>query len=910
MGFSNFWSIFEHPDIFFGGSLPTRQIHYPASMPNGSSSSKHKPPYLLIDYNNVFMKASLHDFGNVLINDVYIDRLWNAILSSGFKIRIIFDGAHNSERALIKLMRMHGKISNALRATTIDESTFDDMEFDASLQVAKGTFNDLLAYYEEKDQKIDVKCITAEQEADTVIRQMCRELVGKKESVCVFSGDASLILGVPSAVYVLSPARFFINEIGKIEGPCLTVGSVLAALNAFIFANYRFLNPSGFKLDSESLCLVAALLGGEEVRSTVDPACSPYQLVDAVSTFLFQRRVMAQSDPWYPSNPRLLISACVLVLAWRQHLRIFKDVAPHEVPNPVRYVGHLSTLLTGVTKALGDAIRGNNNNTPPRIFSITKLNPDGIYKLSNGILSQINEGAVMRLIAKRLDEIMDLCSSATVKGSSMVLYKALWPVYTATFEPVEENTEEILRPFLSYINQLSRWTSANKPSGVSVQEDTDPIQQPLIDTTSAEAFNTWMMTHCPSSPSKLKSTKSISYHYWKASIIRNPAQKGILDRFDASSLSASILSTGAFPASGCIAADTSGRVLAWEVRPDAQSFRDDQCDPTYPWQSSGGPLVNLHARYLTLCSGTTEVGLLNVFGVNAEFGQHLLGSLTSFWTKAYQMQSRRSTHRSVESLLSAPAIGASTVVVLLQVIATCWLPKLIEKASGEDNTACENLIAFIADALVEALTLSPLFAVGLFSRMEDSLSDITAATQCFKAWSKRWNQLLVLSKNSLSSAPVGSLVDARWTEVVDLLLSELVDHHLGENRITFSGWFDATGVCTVLRLKSASNKSVLEVDAMRKELGIISSGYTALMDQMMTIKGSCRALLDDLMNSFRESHKHGHRKQINRPTHKNSNSNINKNSNSNSNKNSNKSSNNKLIPDLSAQMQRLQMEDA
>lgn len=858
MGFSNFWSIFEHPDIFFGRSLSTRQIHYSESMPSGS-----RQPYLLIDYNNVFMKASLHDFGNVLINDIFIDRLWNAILSSGFKIRIIFDGAHNSERALVKLMRMHGNISNALRATTLDESTFDDMEFDASLQVAKRTFNDLLADYEEQ-KIIDVECITAQQEADTVIRQMCRELVGKKESVCVFSGDASLILGVPSAVYVLSPDRFFINEVGKIEGPCLTVGSILAALNSFIFANYRFLHPAKSKLDSESLCLVAALLGGEEVRSTVDPACSPYQLVDAVSTFLFQRRVMAHSDPWFPSNPRLLISACVLVLAWRQHLSIFEDVSPQKVPNPVRYVRHLSTLLTGVVKALGDAVRG--ISSPLRIFSITKLNPDGIYKLSNGILSQINEAAVIRLIAKRLDEIMDLCSSPTAKGSPMVLYKAIWPVYTASFEPVEENTEEILHPFISYVKQLSRW------KGASVQGH---LMQPTIDITSAEAFNTWMKTQCPSSPSKLMSSKSITYLCWKASIVRKPSKES-LERFDAHSLSASILSTGAFPASGCIAADGSGRVLAWDVRPDAQSFRDDQCNPTYRWQSSGSPLLDLHVRYLTLRSGT--VGLLSVFGVDAVLGQHLLQSVTNFWTTAYQMQSRHVTQQCVDSLLSAPDIGASTVVVLLQVIGTCWLPKLI--AAG----TAENLKAFIADALVEALTLSPLFALGLFSRMQDSLSDITASTQCFRAWSNRWNQLLVLSKNSLSSAPVGSLADARWTEVVDLILSKMIDHvpaslsHLG-NMIAFSGWFDATGVCTVLRLKSATNKSVLDVDAMRKELGIISSGHNALVVQMTIIKCNCRALLDDLMNSFQESHKY-----------------------------SNKNKNN-LIPDLSAQMQQLQMED-
>jgi hypothetical protein len=887
MGFSNFWSIFEHPDIFFGRSLPTRQIHYSESMPSGS-----KQPYLLIDYNNVFMNASLHDFGNVLINDVYIDRLWNAILSSGFKIRIIFDGAHNSERALIKLMRMHGNISNALRATTLDESTFDDMEFDASLQVAKCTFNDLLADYEE--QKIDVESITAQQEADTVIRRMCRELVGKKESVCVFSGDASLILGVPSAVYVLSPDRFFINEVGKIEGPCLTVGSILAALNAFIFANYRFLHPAKSKLDSESLCLVAALLGGEEVRSTVDPACSPYQLVDAVSTFLFQRRVMAHSDPWFPSNPRLLISACVLVLAWRQHLNIFEDVSSHMVPNPVRYVRHLSTLLTGIVKALGDDVRG--ITSPLRIFSITKLNPDGIYKLSNGILSQINEAAVIRLIAKRLDEIMDLCTSPTAKGSPMVLYKAKWPVYIASFEPVEENTEEILRPFISYVKQLSRWASTSSSAAAAVNEQKGASaqghpMQPTIDVTSAEAFNTWMKTQCPSSPSKLMSSKSITYLCWKASIVRKPSKES-LERFDVHSLSASILSTGAFPASGCIAADGSGRVLAWDVRPDAQSFRDDQCDPTYPWQSSGGPLLDLRVRYVTLRSRT--VGLLSVFGVNAVLGHHLLQSVTSFWTTAYQMQSRRVTQQSVGSLLAAPDIGASTVVVLLQVIATCWLPKLIE-ATGEGTA--ENLKSFIADALVEALTLSPLFALGLFSRMENSLSDITAATQCFRAWSNRWNQLLVLSKNSLSSAPVGSLADARWTEIVDLLLSKLIDHvpaslsHLG-NMIAFSGWFDATGVCTVLRLKSATNKSVLDVDAMRKELGIISSGHNALVDQMMTIKGNCRALLDDLMNSFRESHKYGHMRQIDRTSYKNNNK------------------NNNLIPDLSAQMQRLQMEDA
>ena len=118
--------------------------------------------------------------------------------------------------------------------------------------------------------------------------------------------------------------------------------------------------------------------------------------------------------------------------------------------------------------------------------------------------------------------------------------------------------------------------------------------------------------------------------------------------------------------------------------------------------------------------------------------------------------------------------------------------------------------------------------------------------------------------------------------------------------IAFSGWFDATGVCTVLRLKSATNKSVLDVDAMRQELGIISSGYsiTVLSDLMMTIKVNCRALLDDLMNSFQPSQKYG------RPTHKG------KNKNSIINSSNSKLNSSELIPDLSAQMQRLQMEDA
>jgi len=866
MGFSNFWSIFQHPDIFFGRPLPTRQLHYSAS----SASNGSRQPYLLIDYNNVFMKASLHDFGNVLINDVFIDRLWNAILSSGFKIRIIFDGAHNPDRALVKLMRMHGTISKALRTTALEASTFDNMEFDASLQVAKSTYNSLLAAYEE--QKIDIKCITAEQEADTLIRRMCRKLVGSRESVCIFSGDASLILGVPSAVYILSPDRFLINEAGKIEGPCLTVSSVLAALNAFIFANYRFLNPTGCKLDSESLCLVASLLGGEEVRSTVDPACSPYQIVDTVSTFLFQRRVMVQSDPWFSSNPRLLVSACVLVLAWRQHLTNCNDVFPHEVPNPVRYVSYLSSLLLGVTEALNDAVRGN---TSPRIFSIPKLNPDGIYKLSTGILSQINKVGVIRLIAKRLDEIMDLSSVA--KGSPIVLYKSIWPVYTSSYEPVGEDTEETLRPFVSYVKQLSRLHASSAQKVASINE---PIL--TTDYISAEAFNTWMGTQHPSSRTKMTSSESISYRCWKASIIQKSSK--VLDRFDAHSLSTSILNSGTFPASGSIAADAFGRVLAWEVRPDAQSFQDDLCDPTYRWESSGGPVVDLRVRYLTLRSGA--VGLLDWFGVNVGLGQQLLGSLTSFWTTAYQMKSRRGMHPSVDSLVAAPDVGATTIVVLLQVIASCWFPKLIKVA----DDGAEKLKAFIADALVEALALSPLFALGLFCRVKDSLSDIHTTTQCIHAWYNRWNHLLVLSKNSLSSAPVGSLEDARWTEVVDLILGKLVDHvpaalsHLG-NMIAFAGWFDANGVCTALRLKSATNKNVLEVDAMRKELGF-SSDCSALMEQIMTIKGSCRLLLDDLMSSFRASQMYGNRRENSRPTERNSNS----------------------MPDLSLQMQRLRMD--
>jgi hypothetical protein len=119
MGFSNFLQFIDNADFF--GFDWTQTLACPKSV--------KRKPYLIIDNSNI---RSLSDSGNVLLDSLFVERYWRAILGTGYRIRIVRDGLHDAARAIVKLQRMHEDIQSALSCDSLKTDTFITMKADAS----------------------------------------------------------------------------------------------------------------------------------------------------------------------------------------------------------------------------------------------------------------------------------------------------------------------------------------------------------------------------------------------------------------------------------------------------------------------------------------------------------------------------------------------------------------------------------------------------------------------------------------------------------------------------------------------------------------------------------------------------------------------------------------------------------
>ena len=82
MGFSNLWLCFDKPEVFFTAqerrNLFKQELKY---IPSGNVDEQ--PPVLLVDLNNVAGVAEQSKTGHSLLCDVYVEKFWTAILTSG-----------------------------------------------------------------------------------------------------------------------------------------------------------------------------------------------------------------------------------------------------------------------------------------------------------------------------------------------------------------------------------------------------------------------------------------------------------------------------------------------------------------------------------------------------------------------------------------------------------------------------------------------------------------------------------------------------------------------------------------------------------------------------------------------------------------------------------------------------------
>jgi hypothetical protein len=249
----------------------------------------------------------------------------------------------------------------------------------------------------------------AKEEADEDIRVLCRALITQGRRVCVLTNDASLILGVPSAVEIFSPSRGHLMQCSvtgawRLQGPLLSVETMLQGLERYVRALFPVLPPSS-RLDSTSLCYVAALLGGEGGRGSISSkAEDPYYLLFFASSYLFHRRLLVKTDFLFKNKPRLLVAAVALIMGWRGGLSGgYSHCSPVSTPDPVALGDHFSSLVSGVVAVARDVA------TPcPKCLPLCGLprgNPDGMFKLGSEA-KQLSVLLLTKHIVTRLHETM------------------------------------------------------------------------------------------------------------------------------------------------------------------------------------------------------------------------------------------------------------------------------------------------------------------------------------------------------------------------------------------------------------------------------------------------------------------------------------------------------------------------
>jgi hypothetical protein len=311
MGFEQIWAVVDNPSTFFQQDSIKQDVRGGAAV------------HILIDSSNVSF-ADVSSAG-IFANEIYVERFWKAIVSSGFeKVHIIKDGKHNPGRGVKKLNRMLDKLRTAI-TYEVGKNCFVEQQNGSTSISHAVTHRKLIQQAEQCNVS------RASQEADSDIRILARKLVAAGKEVVIMSNDASLVLGVPSCVRLLSPTRCQLNEIPGlsdtfvIHGPCPSVQSIIDALNWYIFSRFQHcMYNTEHRLNPSSLCLVAALLGGEE--DFISPANDPFNMVKLVSVFLFNHHSMAETDPMRPSKVRLLIAASLLVITASQQMWLGQEI--------------------------------------------------------------------------------------------------------------------------------------------------------------------------------------------------------------------------------------------------------------------------------------------------------------------------------------------------------------------------------------------------------------------------------------------------------------------------------------------------------------------------------------------------------------------------------------------------------
>jgi hypothetical protein len=208
MGFSIFWRLFDE-DRLEEDAKP--KIH-----------DSLKVHWLVIDYNNLVMSIFDGSGGHIYLIEKRCTLIFNAIKNSRYRIHIFKDGNINEERAVIKLKRQHADMMKNVGLNITNKGSDTKSCMKIASKIASRIFK--------ADEQIQIT--KADGEADPAIRLFISALPSEERATIV-SGDASLILGLPSSVSIVDGRSFSVDPRTKsLKWRPILVKNFLEKLNA------------------------------------------------------------------------------------------------------------------------------------------------------------------------------------------------------------------------------------------------------------------------------------------------------------------------------------------------------------------------------------------------------------------------------------------------------------------------------------------------------------------------------------------------------------------------------------------------------------------------------------------------------------------------------------------------------
>eukprot|EP01036_Dinobryon_divergens_P041036 gene41036-54359_t len=308
MGFSHFWKFVNSK---FGEGIGIEQGFDWTNEKNIANK-----PWIIIDWNNICMSTGIDVGGHLSLVERQIELLFGALVRSGARICVICDGEyHTKKRIAIKLGRIHSdldetvdELDTGLLGTASEAMDSDDLATAMTYDLAKEAFLSVFAGRISKDTQTiadDVMYIyrEADGEADPEIREFARARIKEGKEVIIMSGDASLILGVPSDNLSITKFEFLALQLRDTDVP-LGVDNVV--LKGKIYPIQSFLTALTIRCNEilqnntneienlntityDILSWVVALLDGETARIRTGEYDDPRPIILYLKRFLLPR---------------------------------------------------------------------------------------------------------------------------------------------------------------------------------------------------------------------------------------------------------------------------------------------------------------------------------------------------------------------------------------------------------------------------------------------------------------------------------------------------------------------------------------------------------------------------------------------------------------------------------------------